>query len=353
VTSETGPAPKVLNASTPVAEAAREILDTRLKAVRKRLTPVREGDRAIDEEVHGLRVSTRRASAALGVFRPVLRKKDRRRTARTLRELRRSAAEARSADVHEDLLLKMLGAASGPRMAACGYALGRIETERTIGRVCLNSTAKRHTEKRVRRGDERLLDRIRDTKALGATTFGELTQIVVTDCFDRMELAMGGDVTSVERLHELRLAIKRFRYTLEVLEPCLDPSALDEAMTRARSLQQKLGDLNDLAELEARLESLAQELEDSDRAPEFTSVISGLRALQAEIDRAAREKRETFAAWWGGKGGPGVLGSLRTALLAVHEPEGDRGTIEEIKPPAKAPAPQAAGSESGRAGGRK
>ena len=44
---------------------------------------VRETDRALDEDVHGLRVATRRASAALAVFGPIARKKDRRRTART------------------------------------------------------------------------------------------------------------------------------------------------------------------------------------------------------------------------------------------------------------------------------
>jgi hypothetical protein len=184
--------------------------------------------------------------------------------------------------------------------------------------------------KRLARRHEALVDGVRGGASRRVETFGELTQLVLADTFDRLELAMGGDLTAMDRLHELRLAVKRFRYVLEVVEPCLDPAALDEAMTRARSLQQRLGDLNDLAELEARLERYAHELEDSERAADFAPIISGLRVVQGEIDRTMRERREAFAAWWGGMGGPAALASLRSALLTVVEP------VPEAPPPSDA-----------------
>jgi len=321
VSPEQDPKDVKLDASTPMCEAARAILDSSLRAVRRRAELVREHDRAQDQDVHGLRVATRRASAALSVFRPIVRESDRRRCVRLLRRLRRAAAIARAADVHGGMMVKMLGGATGPRAVACGYALGRIASERAQGRVGLCDAVSRTGAKKIADRDARLLERIRTKPALGAATFGELAQIVITDCFDRLELAMSGDLASLERLHELRLSVKRFRYTIEVLEPCLDPSALDEALARSKALQQRLGDLNDLAELEARLERLAHELEDSERAGEFVAVITGLRVMQGEIDRAMREKRESFMTWWKENGEHAVLASLRSMLLNVRDPE--------------------------------
>lgn len=312
---DASPAP--VHAATTVAEAARAVLGTRLAMVRKRLGPVRAGDQTADDEVHGLRVATRRATSALGVFGPALDGGDRRRVRRDLRRIRRAAAVARAADVHAEMLARMLTTASGPRMAAIGYALGRLAVERDLGRMRLHDAARAVRMKKLHRRHERLVESVGGGRA---ETFGELAQVAVADCFDRLELAVGGELTARERLHELRLAVKRFRYVLEVVEPCLDAAALDEAMTRARSLQQRLGELNDLFELEMRLEGYAREVEDSERASELSTMVSGLRVVQGELDQAMREKRESFGAWWEGVGGPASLASLRVALLTVTEP---------------------------------
>jgi len=49
-----------------------------------------------------------------------------------------------------------------------------------------------------------------------------------------------------ETLHRFRLAVKRFRYTLEVFRPLYGP-ALDERLSSLHRLQQHLGVLNDCA----------------------------------------------------------------------------------------------------------
>jgi CHAD domain-containing protein len=56
------------------------------------------------------------------------------------------------------------------------------------------------------------------------------------------------------RLHELRLATKRLRYTIELFRPCYGP-ALDRYLAELRDLQQALGQLNDCV---ASLNLLAQ-----------------------------------------------------------------------------------------------
>ena len=80
-----------------------------------------------------------------------------------------------------------------------------------------------------------------------------------------------GAASTAERYHALRIAVKRLRYTLEVLEP--DPDRLSEL----RALQALLGDHQDACVAEVRLREIARtaQLE----AP-----------LAAEIERMAGER---------------------------------------------------------------
>lgn len=305
-----------VDGATPIVEAARAILDVRLAAVRQRLAGVRESADAPAKAVHGLRVSSRRAAAALGVFRDVVPKRDGRRIRRTLRRLRQAAALARTADVHATMVGEFLVGASGARAAACGYALGRLGVEAELGRLRLADAVKRAGAKRVARHHGRLIDRLREAESGDGATFGAAGREVVEDAFTRVELAMTGDLSSAEKLHELRLVVKRFRYVVEVVEPCLDAEAFAETMKQTRALQKRLGELNDLAELEARLEEYARELEGSMRCEEQTLVISGLRAMQGEIDRACVDRREALMVWWAERGGPARFVSLQHALMA-------------------------------------
>jgi len=52
--------------------------------------------------------------------------------------------------------------------------------------------------------------------------------------------------SSIERLHDFRLTVKRFRYTLELFRPIYG-AALDRRLSDLHRLQQHLGTLNDCA----------------------------------------------------------------------------------------------------------
>ena len=314
-----------LRGDTPIGMAARAIVGVRLAAVRQRLAGVRESDDAPAKDVHGLRVASRRASAALGVFRAVAPERTSRRVRRALRRLRRAAALARTADVHATMVGELLVGASGARAAACGYALGRLGVEAELGRLRLADAVKRVGVKRVARHHEALMDSLREVESRDGTTFGAVARDVVGDAFSRMELAMTGDLSSAEKLHELRLVVKRFRYMVEVVEPCLDADAFAETMKQTRALQKRLGELNDLSELEGRLEGYARELERSKRCEEQALVISGLRAMQGEIDRACVDRRDALMVWWAERGGPARFVSLQHALVAQNAAETGTG----------------------------
>lgn len=80
-----------------------------------------------------------------------------------------------------------------------------------------------------------------------------------------------------EQYHALRIAVKRLRYTLEVLDP--DLGALDEL----RALQALLGDHQDACVAEARLRGIAR-----------TAALEN--AVKDEIERIADERAEAAAA---------------------------------------------------------
>src|SRR5438105_3271483 len=54
---------------------------------------------------------------------------------------------------------------------------------------------------------------------------------------------LGGDLTTGQ-MHRMRLASKRFRYTLELFKPCY-AAGLQRRLDELRKLQDILGDLND------------------------------------------------------------------------------------------------------------
>src|SRR4051794_4167103 len=88
-----------LTPDTAVADAARHVLLLRLEVVAERLPPALDEADRDPEHVHHLRVATRRAAAALRIFRDCVPAKVFKRTRSVLRGLRRAAGVARDWDV--------------------------------------------------------------------------------------------------------------------------------------------------------------------------------------------------------------------------------------------------------------
>src|SRR3954454_16467108 len=84
---------------TPVADAASRSLETRLAVVAHTLPLAAHLAGHDIEHVHRLRVATRRAAAALKLYRDWLPEKTQRWFKKRLRQIRRAASEARDLDV--------------------------------------------------------------------------------------------------------------------------------------------------------------------------------------------------------------------------------------------------------------
>ena len=111
--------------------------------------------------------------------------------------------------------------------------------------------------------------------------------------FSRVRKVLAED-GSPRKLHRLRLASKRLRYTLELFRPCY-PGGLEERLDALRKLQDSLGEVND-AVASARLLRGALK-----RHPKVRKFLDDRAAEQAA--EFARYWKEAFdapgrEAWW-------------------------------------------------------
>jgi CHAD domain-containing protein len=101
------------------------------------------------------------------------------------------------------------------------------------------------------------------------------------------------------RLHRLRLATKRLRYTLELFRPCYGPG-LETRLAVLRKVQQRLGDLNDCV---ASWDLLSKAMS---RSPQRARIEKFLRERARQQARDFRDEwRQLFETpgreeWWTG-----------------------------------------------------
>jgi triphosphatase len=101
--------------------------------------------------------------------------------------------------------------------------------------------------------------------------------------------------------HELRIAIKKLRYSVEFFASLFDPDASQALRTRLARLQDILGTMNDAATLQSLLSDLHANTQDAALA-EARGVLAGWsagrgEALHAELDRAWKSFRLTPTFW--------------------------------------------------------
>lgn len=197
-----------------------------------------------EDQVHDLRVATRRFTQALVIFESYLRG-----TRRIRRELK--APMTLAGKVRDfDIATKLLGESGEPAAAA---VVGRIERQRLKTQRTLAKATGRIVERgAIRKWRARLAPRKSGTPAPDHTKDVKKAILRAAErFFDRGDRAYGAkdsrarySAKSGNALHLLRIAAKKLRYTLEL---AVEPSGTRERMHhRIRQLQSDLGDIHDL-----------------------------------------------------------------------------------------------------------
>jgi CHAD domain-containing protein len=261
-------------AATTVDEHARRTIAQRLERVQEEISAVIEDP--AEDPVHDLRVAIRRVSQALRLFSEMLPPKEARRMRRALRPALEAAGRARDLDVGADLLRK-----EGLNEKHPLYAVMAAERRRAAMALVGQLYLLRAEE--IPLAWLGALDRIAPAVQQASDRAREDLPGIAAEFFEAGRKTMSR-APSAERLHALRLAAKRFRYTLELWETFYGP-AFKVKLESVREIQSLLGKRQDCAVMAARLEphtALDPELAESHRRVEA---------------RAARLEREFHQYW--------------------------------------------------------
>ncbi len=285
-----------------------EALHERLPAITAELDGVRRGDDI--ECVHRMRVASRRARNALALFGECLPPKHYDDWRKDLRRVTRTLGAARDLDVQiawvEELLTHVTEEQWRPGITRL---LLRLHQQRARQQAQVVKIANRLEEKRsIDDMTSRLHDmivhaRVYEIEALPA----DLTSRAYEAILLRLEefLAFEPFVAYPERaneLHQMRIAAKHLRYTLEVFAPRYG-SAVKPILKVVKEIQGLLGDLHDcdvwLIFLPQFLqEERARTLDYLGAEQPIEELVSGIEALEAERARQRQERYEVFASFW-------------------------------------------------------
>lgn len=276
-----------LRGDTVIVDAAGVVLSTRFGAVIKRLKRVGVEAEVETKAVHQLRVATRRAEAALIVFRNAVDRERYEKMRRSLRRIRRAAGEARRCDVNAQRFALQLEAADAEYRDALQYLLTRTLARRAAVQHDLNDAATRYGGKRLARQCEKLLASLHSPKRVA--TLADAARETLPRLFGRVAKLAAGELEDIHTIHKLRRRGKRFRYALEVFAPCFDQTATDSMNAIMEAMQERLGAINDcydvIVDLRDHAKTLGEEAQSGDEAA------GALREDVVELKRLLKVQR--------------------------------------------------------------
>jgi CHAD domain-containing protein len=224
-----------------VDEAAQRSLEARLGAVAHWLPLAAHlADRDI-EHVHRLRVSTRRAVAAIKLYRDWLPRKEHRWMRKRLKKVRRAAGDARDLDVFAQRLEREGGERVAPVLTM--VAERRRQVQPAIVEVAERC---RHEDQFVRRTSELLLG-IRSPKdrKKSPMSFEDFARRQLHTSATEFFRVLPDDAADTTALHQFRIRSKELRYAIELLASGVEPIVRDEHYPVVEELQERLGRIND------------------------------------------------------------------------------------------------------------
>jgi CHAD domain-containing protein len=283
-------------------------------------------------------VASRRAREAVVLFRKWAPGKAARRARDAAREVTRALGTARNADVGAALLR---GLGDGAWSRAAGALAARLERRARDSRRDVQATIgpKRVAALRTRlERFARALDEA-DGGGLDAIAPGAFARRVVAKrarrLFRRSE--SWADSADTEALHATRIASKKLRYAIEILEP-LFGKGYRERHEMLKAIQDALGDYHDVALL---LDEVARW--ERDGSPAMRAAGRGSwRALEARLLKERRASHERFLETMSGFTAVAFADYL---LEPVEDRGAERGAAPRLAPaPVAPPAPRAAAS---------
>lgn len=289
---------RALDCGAPVVDGLRLIFVTRFNELlewRKAAL-----DWSNPEGVHSMRVASRRLRSVMRDFLPYLPKKSFASVLKQLKSIADALGEVRDHDVAFQALEQIEKKIPAEHAAAFKQFVAK--------RKELHEHQRRELKALLAKGELKTLQTDfaaavveattvaeRKRKRLGPPAFAKVSQEIIRDRLKEFEKRSNGlfkplDVTA---LHDLRIATKRLRYAIELLEPCFD-RAISAHAKRAARLQAALGDLHDC---DSWILSLGDEIAPArkEKATEQVAVLTWLLNHFAKL--RTKYLHRAFARW--------------------------------------------------------
>lgn len=298
------------------------------------------------EGVHSMRVASRRLRSALRDFMPYVRKRRLARVLKPLRQLAAALGEVRDHDVAILGLEELRKQVPRESSAALNELIesrkaSREEARKELEAVITAQELQALQTEFVARVDEATATSERKRKETDepALTFADMSRAVLLARlkeFEKLSNALFRPLDG-DALHELRIAVKRLRYAIELFQPCW-PRAIATHAKRAARIQTALGDIHDCDVWIASVGKLivrARKQNEHERIKGLVSLLSYFTKLRTKYLRRALDRWSEWEAH-------DSSGKLRAAVApkeeAVDTPDEMTAVVE-----AEASATQLAG----------
>lgn len=284
-----------LTPTMPVVEAARLVLQQRLEPVGQYLFWVLREKPLDPEHVHQLRVSTRRADAALRIFRDCLPRRSYRRARARLRAIRRAAGAARDWDVFLLEITQRSKKVSAAELPGLDFLIGVGMGHRQEAQLELESIEEGQPERFAPFAAE-IVQALRLPDEDQMSCLKDLATWTVERRLTALDEAAAGDLKDYAQLHQVRIAGKRLRYAMEVLSDCFPPPFRETLYPMIEQMQETLGRANDSHVASQRLAILRELLRAWPKT--WGRVRNGIEALMRYHQRRLSQERRRFLKWW-------------------------------------------------------
>lgn len=303
-----------ISAQTPYLEAVESCFRQRWNAVLYYLARVVDRKEPLADQIHRLRVSSRRFQALLESLPETFPAKRQQRLLRLARKIRRTGERARALEVRRAFLEQLLPTVSLEEAAAVELICERTLKRRNQAHKKLLRKAPGLAARLIKTGQQLLAElKAADLHPDDFPTFVEAGSLAISRQLDALWNQAARDHESPESLHQLRLAGKRLRYTMELFLPILDRTFRDDFLPQLEHIQDLLGDFHDAVEAQDRLQK--QHRKWKQRFPggvrkqnRFGSVSwdgfrSGLDTISLACEQQAEHARTEFRDLWPGFSG--------------------------------------------------
>ncbi len=301
-----------IQADDPMSEAGRKVLRLHFERMLAHEAGTRLGEDI--EELHDMRVATRRMRAAVRVFGSFFTPKAIKPHLKGLKRTGRALGPVRDLDVFEENARLYLATLPPERAEELNSLLATWGTERQAARERMRAYLdSKHYARFVERFGRFLRTRNAGSRPtpVGQPIPYQVQHIAPRLLYTRFEAVRAYepllDSAPIELLHALRIDFKQLRYALEFFRPVLGQEA-KTVIQEIKTMQDHLGDLND-ADVAVHL--LSGFLQTSLQKEE------GLLAYLHDRERERARLLDTFPAAWEHYNRPKVSRNLALAVAAL------------------------------------